>query len=159
MIIRPMREEDIPHCHRIVEENWNKEIADHAQLEMRDAFYSHSLWPPKYYVAVDPEADQDGEKVILGFAGYRRSWMMSNTYELVWINVAWWAQKQGIGRKLTEARIQDIRRIGGTMIMLMTQKSLFFEKFGFKMLANYDDWKLMVATFGQIHLSKDHSRV
>ena len=111
----------------IVAEHWGWPVATHAGLEMGEMF-CHSLWPPYYYVVED-------DRGIVGFAGFKASWVMSNTYELIWVNVATRALGNGVGR-------------------MLTQKPLFFAKFGFRSLANFDGWELMVRQIAPVTLNE-----
>ena len=120
-------------------------------------FFSNSRWPPHYYVA-----EIDGQ--VVGCGGYRSAWLMSNTYELIWVNVKKEFQGQGIGKALTKKRINRIKELGGTLILLMTQtKQQFFEQFGFsrsEMYWNSDvskimPWRLMSLQLGPVEIAGD----
>lgn len=145
--IRDLETDDIYFCEQIVSYHWGDEIAQKAKHEMWEMFLSRSRWPPHYIVAVD----DDG--CILGFAGFRAALIMSNVHELIWINIGHWVQSQGIGRALTEHRIAEIARRGGTMVLLMTQKKIFFEKMGFVWVANIDGWELMFRQLAPLTIS------
>src|SRR4051812_47518750 len=107
------------------------EIADSAVIEMEEMFTSNSRWPPHYYVVED-------EIGVVGFGGFKAAWMMSNTFELIWVNVHPRAIGEGVGSMLTRKRLTEICRRGGNLVVLMTRKSSFFVKFGFKAVANFD---------------------
>lgn len=136
-LIRDLEIKDISVCEQIVEKHWGKAVAENAAMEMMEMF-SKAKWPPHYFVA----CDQDN--IVVGFAGFKSSWLMSNTYELIWINVAPGILGQGVGKALTHYRLREIKNRGGALVMLMTQKPKFFEQFDFKEVAIYDDWVLMV---------------
>jgi GNAT superfamily N-acetyltransferase len=146
LIIRDLHRDDILACQMIVAEHWGWPVATHAGLEMGEMF-CHSLWPPYYYVVED-------DRGIVGFAGFKASWVMSNTYELIWVNVATRALGNGVGRMLTQKRLDEIKRRGGALVTLMTQKPLFFAKFGFRSLANFDGWELMVRQIAPVTLNE-----
>lgn len=136
--IRDLEIKDIHTCREIVESYWGETIAAQAESELWEMFQSKSKWPPHYYVAVN-----DNDHVV-GFAGFKAAWLMSNVYELIWVNVAVNVQGHGIGKALTERRMKEIGRLGGSLVMLMTKKAPYFEQFGFKSLENIDGWVLMI---------------
>jgi len=150
--IRDMEANDIIDCIKIVEENWDKEIGIQAYREMWEMFISNSIWPPHYYVATD----QNGK--ILGFAGFKSTWLMSNTFELIWVNISKDAQRQSIGTFLTNVRLEEIKKRGGNLVLLMSQKPTFFERFGFKSVQNLDGWHLMTYKMAPIQLGPDNAR-
>lgn len=144
--LRELEIEDVFQCQDIVQSHWGDKVSVQAVAEMLEMF-SKSRWPPHYYVAVDNE---DGK--ILGFAGFKDAWLMTNAFELIWINVRKGLEGLGIGQALTKRRIQEIERRNGSFILLMTQKTKFFEKFGFKTLVNMDGWELMLKQISPISL-------
>lgn len=150
MLIRDLRPEDIRDCVHIVQYHWGIEIAQQAGWELEEMFTSNSRWPPHYYVVED-------KGVIAGFGGFKSAWMMSNTFELIWVNVAPEAMGRGIGRMLTWHRLAEIRRRGGNLVLLMTQKPAFFEKFQFQTVCYFDGWALMVNQFAPVSLDIDRS--
>jgi ribosomal protein S18 acetylase RimI-like enzyme len=152
LLIRDMRPEDIEDCCNIIQYHWGRDIALSARGELEEMFLSNSKWPPHYYVA------EEGNK-ILGFGGFRSSWLMSNTFELIWINVAPEARGKGIGEALTWHRLAEIRRRGGNLILLMTQKPSYFEYFQFQTVATFDGWCLMVNQFDTVKLDIDRTKL
>lgn len=151
MYIRDLRPEDIEDCKNIVQYYWGIEIACQAMWELEEMFTSNSKWPPHYYVV------EEG-KSILGFGGFKSAWLMSNAFELIWVNVCPWARGRGIGSLLMTKRLEEIRRRGGNMVLLMTQKTAFFEKFGFKVVANLDGWELMLQQLAPVSIDIDRSQ-
>src|SRR5437879_6584033 len=126
MLIRDALITDHHSIFQLIEQNWDSEIASKAIKEFDEMFFSNSKWPPHYYVA----EDENGQ--VVGCGGYKSAWLMSNTYELIWVNVKQEFRGQGIGRALTQHRIDRIKELGGTLILLMTKtKQRFFESFGF----------------------------
>ena len=136
MIIRDLEPADIRACVDITSINWGFDIAKQAETELREMHHSVQNWPPHYYVA-----EVDG--TIVGWAGFRSAWMMTNVYEFIWINIHPFHQKSGVGTALTEKRIEEVQRRNGSVILLMTQKPAFFDKFGFEALCTNDNWMLM----------------
>lgn len=139
---------DIPSCQEIVAEHWGIKIADNAVIEMEEMF-SGTRWPPHYYVVED-------EIGVVGFGGFTSTRMMSNTFELIWVNVHPRAIGKGVGTMLTRKRLTEIRRRGGNLVFLMTRKSSFFVKFGFRAVANFDGLDLMVNQFAPVAISGDN---
>lgn len=149
--LRKMVITDLVACRAIVEAHWGEVMADQARNEMLEMFNPHVRWPPHYIVAED-------ETGIIGFAGYKSAWFMSNSWELVWINVRSDRQGIGVGQSLTDARMTDIFDRGGTLVILMTQKPGFFEQFQFKVVDKYENgWCLMVRQLAPIELAMDKS--
>jgi N-acetylglutamate synthase-like GNAT family acetyltransferase len=146
MLIRDLQYDDVPHVTRIIEENWNIDVAWQAGFEMDEMFNPHTKWPPHYYVAV-----LDGK--IVGCAGYKAAWLMSNTYELIWINIDKNYQGRGIGSMLTHHRLGRIETIGGNLVLLMSKKRKFFEIFGFESVKEFDGWHLMSKKLGTVDVS------
>jgi N-acetylglutamate synthase-like GNAT family acetyltransferase len=109
-----------------------------AQKAVRQFYemFKNGYFNPHYYVA-------EIEEKVVGYAGFRDMWIAPDTYELVWINVKKGFEGLGIGRELTLKRIEHIKSLDGSLIMLMTHKPKFFEKLGFKITNTFDDWHLM----------------
>lgn len=148
VIIRDLRFCDIPDVQKIIEENWIFEIASKSGLEMKEMF-GNAKWPPHYYVA-----EMNGQ--VVGCGGLKSAWLMSNTYELIWINVDKQYQGNGIGKLLIEKRINHIKNLGGTLILLMTQKPWMFSPYQFSYDRLYNDgWVLMSLQLKPISLSGD----
>jgi N-acetylglutamate synthase-like GNAT family acetyltransferase len=145
VIIRDLRFCDISDVQLIVLNNWNSEIAYKARLEMQEMFNS-SKWPPHYYVA-----EVDGR--VVGCGGFRRAWIMSDTYEMIWINIDKDFQGRGIGWDLTQRRITRIKELNGSLIMLMTNKPEFFEQFYFNRAAIFDNQHLMTRHLNTVKLN------
>lgn len=125
-------------------------MAKQASLEMEEMFCSASRWPPHYFVA------EEGSQ-ILGFGGLKSAWLMSNTFELIWVNVSPEAMGKGVGAALTWHRLGEIMRRGGTLVLLMTRKTGFFEKFQFQTVCNFNGWALMVNQLRPVELAPDRT--
>jgi N-acetylglutamate synthase-like GNAT family acetyltransferase len=136
--IRRLKCEDILDCVKIVDYHWTWIVGERAKKEIEHGLsLEGSEFAPHYHVAVE-----DGK--ILGFAGFRDSWIMHNVYELIWINVHKDHINKGIGKKLTAFRLRAIEDVGGTMVMLMTKKTDWFtHNFGFKIQDTFGPWSLM----------------
>jgi len=148
MMIRDLRPDDIAACIEIVCSNWGDEVAAKATLEMNHAFLSGMVWPPIYFVA-----EENGK--ICGFAGMMQSWIMHGVWDFIWINISREHQMKGLGRALTEHRIAEVKRRGGSLIHLMTKRVGFFEKMGFRRIVTYGDdncWSMMTYQLNMIDL-------
>lgn len=148
--IRWMEMDDIPACREIVRQHWGSMIAEQAAVEMGEMFTSNSKWPPRYFVAMDDTG-------ICGFAGMQSSMMMSNYWELIWINIRPDRMNSGLGRRLTQARLDHIASKDGTVVLLSTQNPGFFEQFGFKTIDNLDGWCLMRLQISKVTIDIDRS--
>lgn len=139
--IRSMEVADIKACRKIVEDNWDAEIADQAADEMSEMFDSFTRWPPRYFIA------ENEQNEVVAFAGYKAAWLMSNTYELIWVNVRKDVQGAGLGKVLTERRLAEIAAKGGSAVLMMTQKPEYFKQFDFEPIHEYygpkGSWTLM----------------
>jgi ribosomal protein S18 acetylase RimI-like enzyme len=125
-MIRKLKQADITECINIVQLNWSVPVAERFKREVAHAFNESMAWPPEYFVF-----ETDGN-VIAGFAGMIQSWRMHNTWDLIWINVHPEYQGEGIGKRLTLHRMDEIHDRGGAVISLMTKEKKFFKKLGFK---------------------------
>jgi len=144
---RELKHTDISAVKEIITENWSTAVATNAVNEMEEMFFTTSLWPPKYIVALDEQ------NKIIGCAGYKSSWLMANTYEFIWINVLKRYQYQGVGSVLTRERLKAIEKLGGNLILVMTHTPFFFEKFGFNKTSEFDGWHLMTKKLNTVSLN------
>ncbi|MDP6127802.1 MAG: N-acetyltransferase [Dehalococcoidales bacterium] len=71
---------------------------------------------------------KDGEQVV-GCAALEINW--SYSAEIRSVAVAEDSQKQGIGRRLVKACLEDARALGVPAVFCLTSKTGFFKKFGF----------------------------
>ena len=134
--------EDIDACYKIVRDNWDKEKADRFLNEVSQV-WSDMAEPPIYYVA-----KVDGE--VVGFAGMIKSMIMFGVWDLIWINVKQEFQGERIGTALTEQRLREILDCDGRAVHLMTKNPSFFNRFGFNVVKEYGEVKLMVLWLGPI---------
>lgn len=92
---------------------------------------------PAYFVT-----ETGGE--LTGFSGVRPSWMMPNAFEFTGVTVHPKWQGLGIGRILTEARLELVKALGGNYVLIGTIKPGFFERFDFEAIdANPVGWVVM----------------
>ena len=144
--IRPIRMSDVDACCRIVRDNWGRpeseRFAQQVSLVWADIEYT-----PIYYIA-----DNEGGEVV-GFAGMMQSYIMYGVWDFIWINVKKEFQKEGVGKRLVEYRLAEIKRCDGRAVHLMTQSPDYFSKFGFSIAQHYGPWKLMTLWLGPLELS------
>jgi len=146
MLIRDAVYDDDVAIEKIVMSNWDKDIAYSAVLEFDEMFKSGSKWPPHYYVA-----EVDGQ--VVGCGGLKSAWLMTNTYELIWVNVHKDFKGRGIGKALTERRLKHIRDLDGRLVLLMTKSPFFFKPFGFYVNNVFDGYALMSLHLGKVEIS------
>jgi N-acetylglutamate synthase-like GNAT family acetyltransferase len=81
---------------------------------------------------------------LTGFAGVRKSWMHRDAWELTGIVVHPKWQARGIGRALTDARLELIRALGGKYVLISTIRPDYFERFDFEAIdSTGDGWVTM----------------
>lgn len=146
MLIRKLKYGDITAVSDIMIDLWGKEIAIHAANEMDEMFFSNSLWPPQYFVA-----EIDGN--VVGFAGFKKMWLMSNSYEIIWNNVKKEYQGQKIGKMLMLKIIENVKSLGGTLIFSMTKNPIPGLKRGFRKVDEFNGYFLMALELGPTEIS------
>jgi N-acetylglutamate synthase-like GNAT family acetyltransferase len=128
-MIRPIETKDVFACQNIVWQNWNVDILNRFIDEVGMAFNKTLKWPPEYFVYESINIDCIPE--IIGFAGIMPSYLKEGVWDLVWVNVAKDCQHIGVGTELVDYIIDKVKERGGIAIHLMTEKFVFFGKFGF----------------------------
>jgi GNAT superfamily N-acetyltransferase len=144
MYIRKIQPRDVPACAEIVRLNWGDVVAERFRDEVCHVWIPGIKWPPMYYVALDCEPEDDVENPaeeipLMGFAGMMESWLMNGVWDFIWINVHPEYQGDGVGKRLTETRILEVRIRGGSAIHIMTKKYTFFRQFDFRVAHVYLD--------------------
>lgn len=140
MIIRKLKESDIDNCLLIFNlvapsENWNGYI-DRLLIELKAMFQQGYIIPNYLVIEIDNK--------IVGFGGYSNTGFNDDIYGLCWCVVHPDFQGKGIGKKLTEVRIEEIKKIGGKIILSSTKKLWHLTRFGFEDLGICgDDYHLM----------------
>lgn len=138
-----MTRADIPDASRIIGDNYSPHFAASARLELREMFRTGAI-KPVYYVA------EVGGRVV-GLVGFMQSWMDYNVYQIFWVNVAQEYQGQGIGTKLVEKAIHEIRKQKGAHLILLTADkkaglpTFYRRRFGFRIRQSFskDSYALM----------------
>jgi GNAT superfamily N-acetyltransferase len=144
-----MRYSEALYCSTLVGDNWGAE----ARLRARDqmaAYFDGGDYAPVFVVA---DATVTDIKEIAGFGAFQPSMKMKGSYDLIWLAVDKRYQEHGVGRALTEWRIEEIKRRGGQMIELVTQKPEYFSKFGFFKLHHLgNEWYLMLKLLKEVDI-------
>lgn len=142
-MIREMQESDIPQCIYIVEKNWGDKVAQRAEIEVRCLFKNQLAM---YYVI-------ELNHTVVGWAGMMPSHLMNDIWDFIWINIHPDFKKQGLGRDLTNFRINMVSEMGGSAIHLMTKRYKFFKSMGFKAVHVYQgNWVLMIRQLKTVEL-------
>jgi ribosomal-protein-alanine N-acetyltransferase len=147
-MIRELCPSDVEACIDLVRMNWDETVAARFTDEISHAFDSKMSCPPLYYVFVE-------NNKIIGFAGMIRSWIMHSVWDFIWINVHPDHKGKGIGKLLTIHRINEVDRMGGSIIQLMTEQYHFFKKLGFRVNILFDGdemWMHMTKQLRPIHI-------
>lgn len=128
VIIRPLRQDDIPACLAIAVDGWGKFAAQVGQPDFGDMF-SSAAWRPFFYVA------EHSDGLVVGMAGYGPSWLTYGIYNLFWVGVRNAYERRGIGSALVQRCLDDLTPIAD-VVMLMTGKPEFYtSRWPFKPLA------------------------
>jgi GNAT superfamily N-acetyltransferase len=141
MFIRPPNHGgDLNFCCGLVAKNWGAEAADRCTAQFVESFNDGPYAP--VFCILDIEVAGAGP---IGFAAYQPSMKMKGSFDLIWIAVHDQYKGGGAGKALTEWRIDDIKKRGGQMIELVTQKPDYFAKFGFISVYHLgNQWYLML---------------
>jgi N-acetylglutamate synthase-like GNAT family acetyltransferase len=144
MLIRSLTPDDILPASDIAHSFWGDDAARRARRQMGDTFVDASCSPVFYIAEIDG--------VVVGFAGFRRSFLMRGSWEVAWVAVDKHHHGKDIGHELMEVGLNDIGRRHGALILLMTEIPGFFEQFGFKQIASFNDWILMAMQLQQVKM-------
>lgn len=137
MLIRPMKKSEAGIASKIIGNNYSKSW-ELTSLKELNAMFNNKVIPPKYLVSED-------KGKIVGLGGYIQSWMDYHVYNIFWINVEKSNQHKGIGTKIVQEIINNIKNIKdkeskATLILLTcTQENYNFyhKKFKFRSLARF----------------------
>lgn len=136
--LRPLEVDDLPQCRRIASQHWNDwEVRQY--MEQIAASWVGTFPDRPYWLG----AIERGAGHLIGFAGYRRSWQMPNSWELIGINVDKNRQRRHVGAFLTHMRIRNIQNAGGTYVTCATIVPEFFRKYRFKTVDTSAEWTIM----------------
>jgi predicted N-acetyltransferase YhbS len=136
MKIRLLKPVDIKATAALIGRNYSKKYEYSAALELKDMFGASAI-KPTYFVAVE-------DKKIIGLGGFMQSGMDYYLYEIFWVNVAPERQRQGIGKKIVERIIAEIKKKKGARAIILTADTLrgdqkyYKDNFKFKTIAKFD---------------------
>lgn len=136
---------DMRACVEIGEAIWGQTTGADLALQL-NAQFDRNSYSPRWLVATTHHGE------VIGFAGYRRSWIMADAWELIWSAVAPEWRGHQVGRLLTELRLHLIEREGGSMITLMTKSPGFYRRFRFDYGAVYDGQQMMTKRLRAVKL-------
>jgi N-acetylglutamate synthase-like GNAT family acetyltransferase len=127
--IRELKRSDLIQCVELFKLNSTANmLEDYAivQLinELNASFEPTMFVTPRFILAEE-------NKKIIGFAGYSNTGFDDEIFGLFWINVHPDHRNRGIGKALTKFRIEEIKKIGGKIILSTTRKTWHLERFGF----------------------------
>ena len=137
MEIRNLEKSDINECIEIFKlnqptEGWLDYPENRLIQEIEASFLDNHFCKPEYFVSIMDEK-------VVGFAGFGQLGFDDGVYGLFWIQVHPLYQKIGIGKKLTEIRINKIKKLNGELIIATTKKIWHLERFGFQQVSPRGD--------------------
>ncbi len=152
MVVRSMECPDIRACLNLVRENWDAVSVARAEEQMYE-YFRGGKYAPKFFVA-----DNAADRGVVGFAAYQRSMRMHGAFDLIWLAVDKQCHGAGVGKALTEHHINEIRKLGGANVTLVTQKPRYFNRFGFITVAELgNDWVEMIVLLRPAHMEHVHN--
>lgn len=136
-MIRKLEFQDIKKCVSICESNFIVDGYSYdTKMEFQSQFENNNN-QLEFYVF-----EEDG--IIKGVGGLANCWFDDGVFGLCTCYVLPDHQGKGIGKKLTEYRINRIKELGGEIIFSTTKKTWHLERFGFKIIESpYEKWSLM----------------
>jgi N-acetylglutamate synthase-like GNAT family acetyltransferase len=149
MEVREPKYSEIAACASLVHENWGRKAAERCEAQMIE-YFRGGKYAPTFVVA------DNGFGVVVGFAAFAPTMLMTDLYDLIWLVVEKGYQKHGVGRILTEWRLSGIKRLGGAAVQLVTQKPDYFARwFGFAPLAPLGNgWTLMLKRLKNVEMGR-----
>ena len=118
--VRYLKDEDIRACVEIAFECWPD--SDRVRRHL-----THELLDITNYTVV-----AETDKKIVGWASWTWSRVSYDIAEFVWCNIKPAYQRQGIGKVLTQVRIDSVRFQDGKAIILTTGHPEVYAKYGFE---------------------------
>lgn len=111
------------------------EMLDGTIRKALDDASSNANYRPRYWLAFA------GEEMV-GFSAWNWSWINYDVAEFAWCGVLKEHRGRGIGRKLVEVRLDDIRDAdpGMRMVLVNTGSPHIYRRYGFETLA-VCDWR------------------
>lgn len=136
-MIRKLQKEDIQTCVEICENNF-KLLGYHYETEKEFlAQFNDNIREIEFYVYED-------NGIIKGVGGLANCWFDDSVYSLCTCYVKPEYQGQGVGKALTEHRINRIKELGGEIIFSTTKQVWHLKRFGFEIIKSpYETWNLM----------------
>lgn len=137
-MIRRLERKDIQACVELCELNFKIEDYSYdVRKELAQSFNDNQFIKPEYFIY-----EEDG--IIKGLAGFSETGFDNGVFGLFTCYVHPEYQKTGIGRKLTEKRIELIKNKNGDVIFSTTKKKWHLERFGFiEIKSPYKEWSIM----------------
>lgn len=149
MEVREPKYSEIAACANLVHENWGRKAAERCEAQMIE-YFRGGKYAPTFVVA------DNGFGVVVGFAAFAPTMLMTDLYDLIWLVVEKGYQKHGVGRALTHWRLSEIKRLGGAAVQLVTQKPGYFNRwFNFQPVAPLGNgWMLMIRHLKNVEMGR-----
>ncbi len=129
LVIRAMREDDIPKLAEIVSENYNKHCADMFYLEAGCSFYNYPFKP--HFIVIESLLGD-----IIGCACWNTDWCSWGVFNISWVQIKKSMQNKGYGSLLIDCVLKDLKS-QASLILLSTTKPDYYLKWGFKEIKKY----------------------
>lgn len=148
MHIREAKYSEMAACAMLALNNWGPEAAERCRDQMVE-YFKGGRYAPIFYVAdLGDPLSRDYIPLVMGVAAMQPTMIFPGSYDFIYLAVHPEYRGEGIGRALTQHRIDEVRKRGGAFASLVTQKPKFFNKFGFMTLHGLGNgWVKMLAQF------------
>jgi len=139
-MIRKIKDTDIARCLGICQENFEMlgyNWIDYVKERFKESLDENNIAELEFYVFEEDDT-------VKGVAGITNSMFSGSIYGLIGCYIDIKFQNLGIGKALTEFRINRIKELGAQIVFSSTQKEWHLKRFGFETIKSpFENWTLM----------------